>query len=103
MAAIRYLKVTQTDGTRYILRVTRESPVFIGGFEVNAEGDEVVPSGYERRHRTIDRGLIKKTVEMRMNPKYTTLEVVPASEHAKKTAAQLDADIDEVLARGKEP
>lgn len=96
MAAIRYLKVTQTDGTRYILRVTRESPDFLHGFEVNAEGDEVVPAGYDRRHRTIDRGLIKKAVEMRMNPKYTTLEVVPASAQA-KTSAQLDAEIAEAL------
>ena len=95
----RYLKITQTDGTRFILRITRESPNFIHGYEVNAEGDEVVPAGYERRHRTILRDLVKKTVEMRMNPTYATLEVVPQSATpTKKTHAQLDREIAEALA-----
>ena len=62
--------------------------------EVNAEGDEVVPPGYERRQRHVGRDLIKKTVEMRMSPKYAILETVP-----KKTPAQLDADIAEALTR----
>ncbi len=97
---MRYLKITQNDGTRFILRVTLESPNFIHGFEVNDEGDEVVPAGYERRHRTIMRDLVKKAVEMRMNPTYATLEVVPRSESpAKKTHAQLDAEIAEALAK----
>lgn len=100
MAEIRYLKITLVDGTHFILRITRESPGFIHGFEVNAEGDEVVPVGYERRHRTIERALIKKAVKLRMSKKYATLEVVPQRESpAKKTPAQLDAEIAEALAK----
>jgi len=98
MSEIRYLKITLVDGTRFILRVTRESPGFIHGFEVNAEGDEVVPVGYERRHRTLDRGLVKKAVDLRMSKKYATL--VPLGEAhatARKSAAQLDAEIAEAL------
>lgn len=90
---IRYLKITLDDGTRFILRVTSESPIFVRGIEVNAEGDEVVPPGAHQRLRIIDRGLIAKTVEMRMNPKYAALETVP-----KKTHAQLNREIAEVLA-----
>ena len=51
---IRYLKITLIDGTRFILRVTGEAPLVIRGYEVNAEGDEVVPAGYERRLRVVD-------------------------------------------------
>lgn len=101
---IRYLKITLTDGTRFILRVTRESPHFIVGIEVDAEGDEIVPRGtdpkgrpWHQRERQVQRETIKKAVEMRMNPKYATLEVVPRE---KKTPAQLDAEIAEALAQG---
>jgi hypothetical protein len=90
---IRYLKITLDDGTRFILRVTGESAIFIRGIEVNAEGDEVVPPGAHQRLRLIDRGRIARTVEMRMNPTYATLEVAP-----KKTHAQLDREIAKVLA-----
>jgi hypothetical protein len=74
---IRYRKITLDDGTRFILRVTSESRLFVRGIEVNAEGDEVVPPGAHQRLRIIDRGRITKTVEMRMNPKYATLEPAP--------------------------
>jgi hypothetical protein len=107
--AIRYLKITDLDGKRYILRVTRESPHFVVGIEVDAEGDEVVPRGvdpegrpWHQRERKVQRGTIKRAVEMRMNPKYATLEVVPREEIARKTPAQLDAEIAEALARRKE-
>jgi hypothetical protein len=89
---IRYLRITLDDGTRFILRVTGESRFFIRGIEVNVEGDEVVPPGAHQRLRVVDRGRIKKTVEMRMNPTYATLEVVPKRMHA-----QLNAEIDEAL------
>lgn len=82
MAEIRYLKITLVDGTRFILRVTSESPHFLHGFEVNAEGDEIVPAGYERRQHTIERALIKKAVEMRMSKKYATL-VLPGQDAAR--------------------
>lgn len=78
MPEIRYLKITQTDGVRYILRVTRESPHFIVGIEVDSDGEEIIPRGlhpkaklpYHNRERQVDRGAVKKAVEMRMNPTY---------------------------------
>jgi hypothetical protein len=77
MSKLRYAKFTLTDGTRFILRVTSESPTIVRGYEVNADGDEVVPPGACNRLRIVGRDFIKKTVEMRMNNKYATLEVVP--------------------------
>ena len=94
---IRYLKITLVDGTRFILRVTKESSKIVHGYEVNDEGDEVVPPGYQNRHRIVERTSITKAVELRMNNKYATLEAVPPGEPAKKTAAQLDAEIAETL------
>jgi len=100
---IRYLKVTLDDGTRFILRVTSDSVLFIRGVEVNAEGDEVEPPGAHRRLRIVDRGRVAKTVEMRMNPKYATLETVPRTPvpPVKRTRARLDAEIAEALRRSK--
>lgn len=105
MSEIRYLKITLVDGTRFILRVTAESPRLIRGTEVNADGDEVVPpgpSGYHNRTHFVQRELIKKAVPLRMNNKYATLEAVPPGESGqqKKSAAQLDAEIAEALGRG---
>jgi hypothetical protein len=94
MSEIRYLKIILVDGARFILRVTRESPHFIVGIEVDAEGDEIVPRGvdaegrpWHQRERKVQRGTIRRAVEMRMNPKYATLEVAPRGEqkaHATK-------------------
>lgn len=91
MTMIRYLKITLVDGTRFILRVSRESPHFIVGIEVDAEGDEIVPHGldpkgrpWHQRERKVQRDTIKKVVEMHMSPKYATLEVVPRSEGSAK-------------------
>jgi hypothetical protein len=89
---IRYLKITLDDKARFILRVTSETPRFIRGIEVNMEGDEVVPPGFDQRLRVIERARIAKAVELRMNPTYAQLEVVP-----KKTTAQLDAEIASLL------
>jgi hypothetical protein len=94
---IRYLKITLVDGTRFILRVTGESPLIVRGIEVNDEGDEVIPPGAHQRIRIIERALIKKAVEMRMSPKYATLE--PVSRSTKKTSARLDSEIAEALGR----
>jgi hypothetical protein len=95
--AIRYLKTTLVDGTQFILRVTHESPQMLSGVEVDAEGDEVVPRGtnaegrrYHQRVRHVQRSLIKRTAEMRMNPTYATLEAVPATKHATKRSAAAD-------------
>lgn len=91
----RYLKITQTNGARFILRVTSESPDLIVGIEVDAEGDEVVPRGtdpvtgrqWHQRVRVVPRATVKKAVEMRMNPTYATLEVAPHGEG--KSSARL--------------
>jgi hypothetical protein len=80
---IRYLKITQVDGTRYILRVTKESSKVIRGYEVNANGDEIVPPGACNRLRIVGRDFIAKIVPMRMNNKYATLEPDPESEATK--------------------
>lgn len=104
---IRYLKITQTDGQRFILRVTAESRTLVEGIEVDAEGEEVVPRGtddkgraWHNRLRIVLRDAIKKAVEMRMNPTYATLEAVPKRAHAaKKSPARLNREIDEVLRR----
>ena len=82
MSKIRYLKITLVDGTRFILRVTGESPLVVRGYEINAEGDEVVPPGYERRLRVVGRDSIKHAVELHMSKKYATL--VPPGEDAAK-------------------
>jgi len=79
---VRYLKITLDDGARFILRVTHESPRFIRGVEVNAEGDEVVPPGADQRIRIIDRGRIAKTIELRMSKKYATLEAATRTDKA---------------------
>lgn len=96
---MRYVKITQTDGVRYILRITRETPAVIIGIEVDSEGEEIVPRGihpkigapYHQRERRVMRGAIKKAVEMRMNPTYAMLEAVPAASHAAKRGAKADA------------
>ena len=92
MPVIRYLKITLDDKTRFLLRVTSETPRFVRGIEVNADGDEVVPAGADQRLRIIERGRIAKAVEMQMNPTYAVLEVVP-----KKTTAQLESEIADAL------
>ena len=86
MAEIRYLKITLVDGTRFILRVTSESPRVVNGYEVNADGEEIVPAGYELRWRMIGRDLIKKVVELRMDNTYATLKAAPRGAHAIKQA-----------------
>lgn len=93
---IRYQKITLVDGTRFILRVTSESPLIVRGIEVNDAGDEIVPPGAHQRVRIVERALVKKAVEMRMSPKYATLEPVSRST---KTSALLDAEIAEALGR----
>lgn len=72
---IKYAKIT-ASGQRFILRVTRETPRFVIGIEVNADGEEVVPPGYHNRMRVVQRTTITRYVEMCMNNKYGTLETV---------------------------
>jgi hypothetical protein len=92
MSKIRYAKITLTDGTRFILRLTSESPKIVRGYEVNAEGDEVVPPGACNRLRIVERALIAKTVPMRMSNKYATLEVVPRGAAEKRSIVNIVTD-----------
>ena len=92
MSKLRYAKITLIDGTRFILRVTGETPAIVRGYEVNADGDEVVPPGACNRLRIVGRDLIAKTVEMRMNNKYATLEVMPQGEGAKQPLVNIVTD-----------
>lgn len=95
MAAIRYARVTLDTGKRIILRVVSETGRFLRGIEVDREGEEIIPQGAHQRMHIIERPRITKIAEMRMNPKYATLEAVPrdqtpgqkASAHARKRAA----------------
>ena len=80
---IRYQKITLVDGTRFILRVTKESSKVVRGYEVNADGEEIVPPGACNRLRIVGRDFIAKIVPMRMNNKYATLEPDPAGDAAK--------------------
>jgi hypothetical protein len=106
---IRYLKITLVDGTRFILRVTGETPRIVRGYEVDAEGEEVAPAGYERRLRVVGRDSIRSAVAMRMNPTYAVLERVPTAKARVKrgsrgmaeSAVQLDAEIAEVLSKSR--
>lgn len=85
--ADRYLKITLLDDTRFIIRVTRESPKLISGVQVDTRGDEIVPPGvdpegrsYHQRVLHVPRTEIDRVVPMRMNNKYATLEIVPGSD-----------------------
>lgn len=89
---MRYLKITLVDGTRFILRVTGESPLLVRGIEVNDEGDEIIPPGADQRLRIVERALIKKTVELRMNPTYATLEPASRHHHARSKLVNIVTD-----------
>jgi hypothetical protein len=71
---IRYLAITTVEGKKFILRITRETPVLVSGIEVDKYGDEIVPTGFHNRTRIVDRDAIKRAVEMRMNVVYAQLE-----------------------------
>lgn len=71
---MRYVKITQTDGKKYFLRVNIEGPKLISGIEVDKHGEEISPSGYDNRLRIVEKKLIKSMVEYRMNNHYATLE-----------------------------
>jgi hypothetical protein len=53
---MRYVKITQVDRKKFILRV-------ISGYEVDKEGEEIVPVGFHNRLRIIERGAIHKLLE----------------------------------------
>jgi hypothetical protein len=104
MPDIRYLRITLTDGTRFILRVTSESELLVRGIEVTPDGEEVVPpgpAGYHQRLRIVGRDLIK---ENRCTAhEQQVRDAGESSCRGKKTPAQLEAEIAEALNRRRAP
>jgi len=80
----RYLKVSfrEPGGTKktVFLKNISESDKFLRGTEVNKEGEEVVPKGFDERLRIIERGVIFSSTEYRMHKRYGTLEKLPEGE-----------------------
>jgi hypothetical protein len=80
----RYERVTfdrsQIDVKRasVILEIINETTRFLTGYEVDNEGERIVPKGgcHERLH-VIEKCVIKTRRPMRMNNKYAMLEFVP--------------------------
>lgn len=73
---MRYARIKLADATRaFYLRITVETDRMLSGWEVDREGNEVAPAGFERRLRIIEKKLIAKRTPMRMNNKYGHLEV----------------------------
>jgi hypothetical protein len=73
---IRYAKIIQTNGQRFIIRVDSESERFIRGIEVDKDGEEIQPKGFHNRLRIVEKTSISKMIEMRMNTIYATLEKI---------------------------
>lgn len=71
---MRYVRITQVDGKRFILKVTSDSAKAISGYEVDKEGEEIVPTGFDNRLRIVEHGAIRKLTELQMNNTYGTLE-----------------------------
>jgi hypothetical protein len=79
VAPISYERVTFVDGSRkarVYLRVTRDSPRFLSGIEVDKQGEEIEPHGYSQRIRLIDKRAIVSRREYVMDLHYG--ELVPA-------------------------
>lgn len=57
-----------------LLRIVSESARMLSGYEVDKEGEEIQPRGFERRLRVISLDLITKRVSLVMNNKYGMLE-----------------------------
>jgi hypothetical protein len=75
------LAITTTEGDKFTIRVTRETPKGISGIVVDKDGDEIVPPGVDAKGRAfhtrtmiVPRDAIKKSVEMRMNVVYGRIE-----------------------------
>lgn len=69
------VNVSKSQAT-FFLKITKESDSSVVGYEVDKDGDEIVPKGgqHDRRLRIITKDLIKKRVAYRMNNTYATLE-----------------------------
>ncbi len=75
---VRYVKVwfrgsVLSERCGRYLRVVRDTPVALSGYEVDEQGDELAPAGFERRLRVIARGAILRVQEYEMDKTYATL------------------------------
>lgn len=74
---IRYAKITLIESRQtFYLRIAKETPKVVTGFEVNQKGDEIQPRGFERRFRIIEKALILFFKPCRMNNFYAELEEI---------------------------
>lgn len=71
---IRYLAVTLHDGSKFLLRVAKETSRTLRGTEVDKDGEEVTGKDFDVRERIVEIGAIEKAVEMRMNVTYGRIE-----------------------------
>jgi hypothetical protein len=71
---IRYVAIATKEGDKFLIRVTRQSPKFIAGIEVDRDGEEVVGADFDVRQRIVEIASIKKLTEMRMNVVYGRIE-----------------------------
>lgn len=72
----RFERITLTDGTKFILRITRETSSVVVGIEVDREGDEVRPTGFDERLRVVGTECIAKRTPMVMDNRYGTLKAM---------------------------
>jgi len=75
---------------RFFLRVERDTPGTISGYEVDRSGDEITPQGFENRFHVIQKDAVKKTERMEVDHKYG--ELVPVgtgTQHMNRTASEL--------------
>lgn len=61
------------SGRPITLRLTSETPQFVSGYEVNDDGDEVQPAGFERRLHLIQKSEIRQSQPMGLDNVYAQL------------------------------
>lgn len=72
---IRYLRVKIKDKkNRFYLSDIKENKTFLIGTLVNNEGEEIVKRGIDKAHWLIQKTMLVKTEEYRMNKFYGLLE-----------------------------
>lgn len=84
MEHYEHVTFTAEGKTRRVkLRITRESDLFLSGYEVDADAEEITGKDFERRLHLLDKTLITKRVPLRVNLKYGTLERAPQKPKAR--------------------
>ena len=68
-----FAHVTLRTGARFFLRIVSVSPKLVTGYEVDRDGEEIRPDGFERRLRVIALSVILRCRENSMDRTYATL------------------------------